>query len=182
MVKWLERDWLKQWLQLEPKLAPEDLRPYVFVARDKRQLTGDSIQGGLETLTSKLCGSQLEIRVAEPEVRTLSSANARSVFNELRERVLSVDSFKKVPEGIEGLAIVAKHHPHLQVELVALLETFDPKELGLWVLKGWNEAITDAQAHRKLLEVMRSWGEQNENPLLKSAAQSAVKTLQQGTR
>ena len=182
MTNWLERYWLKQWLQIEPKLEPEDLRPYVFVARDKRQLTGDSIQGSLEALTSKLCGTRLEIRVAEPEVKTLSSANAGIVFNGLRERVLSVDDFRTAPEGIDGLAIVAKHHPHLQGELVALLETFDPKELGLWVVKGWNESITDGQAHRKLLEVMRGWEEQNENLMLKSAAKNAVKTLQQGVR
>ena len=178
MTNWLERDWLKQWLQLEPKLKSEDLRPYVFVARDKRQLTGDSIQGSLETLISKLCGTQIEIRLAEQEVKELSSVDAGIVFTGLRERVLSVDSFKTAPEGIDGLAIVAKHHPYFQVELVALLETFDPKELGLWVVKGWNESITDALAHRKLLEVMRGWEEQDDNTMLKSAAQSAIKTIQ----
>ena len=36
IAKWHERDWLKRWLQLEPELAAEDLRPYVFVARDRR--------------------------------------------------------------------------------------------------------------------------------------------------
>ena len=182
MTIWLERDWLKQWLQLDPKLESEDLRPYVFVARDKRQLTGDSIQGDLGALTSKLCGSRLEIRLAEQEVKELPSVDAGIVFNGLRERVLSVDGFSTAPEGIEGLAIVAKHHPHLQVELVALLETFDPKDLGPWIVKGWNESITGAQAHRKLLDVLRGWEEQNDNPVLKSAAKNAVKTLQQGVR
>ncbi len=181
MAKWLERDWLKQWLKLEPKLEPEDLRPYVFVARDKRQFTDDLIQGDLEALTSKLCGPQFKIRMAESEVKALSSSDAGIVFNGLRERVLSADGFSTAPEGIDGLAIVAKHHPHFQGELVALLETFDPKELGLWVLKGWNESITDAQAHKKLLEVMHGWEEQNDNTMLKSAAKSAAKTLQQGT-
>ena len=182
MTNWLERDWLKQWLQLDPKLESEDLRPYVFVARDKRQLTGDSIQGDLGALASKLCGSRLEIRLAEQEVKELPSVDAGIVFNGLRERVLSVDGFSTAPEGIEGLAIVAKHHPHLQVELVALLETFDPKDLGPWIVKGWNESITGAQAHRKLLDVLRGWEEQNDNPVLKSAAKNAVKTLQQGVR
>ena len=182
ITKWLERDWLKQWLQLEPKLEAEDLRPYVFVARDKRQFTDDLIQGGLEALTSKLCGSRFEIRMAEQEVKELSSSDAGIVFNWLRERVLSADGFSTAPEGIDGLAIVAKHHPYFQGEVVALLETFDPKELGLWVVKGWNESITEAQAHRKLLEVMRGWEEQNDNMMLKSAAQSAAKTLQEGTR
>ena len=178
--KWLERDWLKRWFQIEPKLENEDLRPYVFVARDKRLLTGSSGQGGLNTLMSKLCGSQLEIRAAEPEIKILSETDARIVFNGLRERVLSAGKFNTAPHGIAGLAIVAKHHPHFQSELVTLLESIDPADLGIWVVKGWNESITDVQAREKLLEVMHSWKNQNDNAMLKSAAQSAIRTLQQG--
>ena len=178
--KWLERDWLKRWLQLEPKLAAEDLRPYVFVARDKRLLTSAAAQGGLEALISKLCGTHLEIRAAEPEVRALTTADAGIVFNGLRERVLSVGSFDTAPQGINGLTIVAKHHPHFQGELVVLLDSFDPTDLGLWVVRGWNESITETQARGKLIEVMRGWEEQNDNTILKSAAPNAITTLQQG--
>ena len=180
IAKWLERDWLKRWLQLEPELANEDLRPYVFVARDRRSLVSATAQGGLETLITKLCGAQLEIRAAEPEVKSLSAADAGIVFNGLRERVLGVGSFVTAPRGMDGLAIVAKHHAHLQREVVALLESFDPKDLGLWVVRGWNEAITETQARGKLIDVMRGWGEQNENTLLKSAAPNAVSTLEGG--
>ena len=177
--KWLERDWLKRWLQLKPKLAAEDLRPYVFVARDKRLLASAAAQGGLEALISKLCGTQIEIRTAEPEVKALTAVDAGIVFNGLRERVLSVGSFHTAPQGINGLTIVAKHHPHIQRELVALLDSFDPTNLGLWVLKGWNESITETLARGKLIEVMRGWKEQNGNKFLKSAAQNAITTLQQ---
>ena len=178
VAKWLERDWLKRWLQLEPELAAEDLRPYVFVARDRRLQVSATAQGGLETLITRLCGTKLEIRATEPELKSLSAADAGILFNGLRERVLSVGSFATAPRGMDGLAIVAKHHPHLQGEVVALLESLDPKDLGLWVVKGWNETITDAQARRKLIEVMRGWGEQNDNTLIKPAASSAVSTLQ----
>lgn len=179
-TKWLEREWLKRWLQLEPKLANEDLRPYAFVARDKRLLASVAAQGGLEALISKLCGSRLAVRTAEQEVKGLTSADAGIVFNGLRERVLSAGSFKDVPQGIDGLAMVAKHHPHYQNELVALLGSFDATDLGPWVVKGWNESITDAHAYSKLIEVMRGWEEQNDNSLLRSAASNAIKTMQQG--
>ena len=178
VAKWLERDWLKRWLQLEPELAAEDLRPYVFVARDRRLRVSATAQGGLETLIARLCGAQLEIRATEPELKSLSAADAGIVFNGLRERVLGVGSFATAPRGMDGLTILAKHHPHLQGEVVALLESLDAKDLGLWVVKGWNEAITEGQARGKLIEVMRGWGEQNDNTLLKSAAPSAVSTLE----
>lgn len=180
VAKWRERDWLAQWLQLEPKLEKEDLRPYVFVARDKRLLASVSDQGGLETLMSKLCGSQIEIRSTEPEVKALSSSDAGVVFNNLRERVLSVGKFTSAPMGMDGLAIIAKHHPQFQSEIVALLESIDPKNLGLWVLKGWNEAITDAQARSRLIELMHRWAEQSDNQMLKTGALSAISTLEEG--
>lgn len=180
-AKWLERDWLKRWLKIDPELGSVDLRPYVFVAQDKRLLASTVAQGGLETLVTKLCGSQLEIRMVEPEVKAMSIGDAGNLFSTLRERVLSIGSFNDPPQGINGLSIVAKHHPHYQSELVKLLGSLDPKELGLWVLKGWNESITNPQAHRELQEVIRGWQSQNDNKILASAAQAALKTIEQGS-
>lgn len=177
--KWLEHEWLKRWLQIKPKLVNEDLRPYVFVARDKHLLASAATHSALEVLISKLCGSKLGIRTAEPEVRALTTADAGIVFHGLRERVLSVGSFKTSPRGIDGLAIIVKHHSHLQGELVALLESLDPMDLGPWVVKGWNEAFPDTKARGKLIEVMRCWGEQDGNSILKSAASIAIKTLKE---
>jgi predicted KAP-like P-loop ATPase len=36
VAKWAGRDWVAAWLRIEPSLAGIDLRPYVFVAREKR--------------------------------------------------------------------------------------------------------------------------------------------------
>ena len=178
ITKWLEREWLKKWLQLEPILASEDLRPYVFVAREKRLLASTAVQDDLETLISKLCGTKLEIRSAEQDVGELTAADAGVVFNGLREHILRAGSFKTEPQGIVGLTTVAKLHPHFQIELVALLEAFDPTDLGLWVVKGWNESITEPEAQERLTELLRRWVDQDDNKKLSSAAQLAISTLQ----
>lgn len=178
LSKWRDREWLKKWLKLEPELATEDLRPYVFVARDKRLLASVADLGNLETLISKLCGTKIQIRQAESDVKELTAADAGIVFNALRERVVRVGRFETAPQGIDGLTIVAKHHPHFQGELVALLETFEPTKLGLWVVKGWNESITESQARGKLIEVFRGWADQNDNKMLSSAARSAINALE----
>lgn len=180
--RWLERDWLKRWLTIEPAIGKVDLRPYVFVARDKRLPMSTTGSSGIEALIQKLSGSQLEIRAAEPEIRTMTAGDAGIVFGALRERVLGAGSFSKPPPGIDGLSIVAKHHPNFQGEVVKLLGSLDPKELGLWVVKGWNESITDTAASRELQEVMQGWGNQDENKLLKQAATSALATLRKATR
>lgn len=180
--KWLERDWLRRWLKIDPSLANVDLRPYIFAARDKRLLTGAEELGGLEGLITRLCGSSLTARTAEPEVKALPSGDADTVFNALRERVLSCGDFKSVPPGIDGLGIVAKHHPRFQGEIVALLDSLDPKALAMWVVKGWGEFITDSKMRERLRLVMEKWANQDDNPILKKAASAALPAMRKGAK
>jgi predicted KAP-like P-loop ATPase len=178
--KWLERDWLKRWLRIEPALSYIDLRPYIFVARDKRILAGAVELGGLDGLTEKLSGSGMVIRMVEPEVKALTAGDAEAVFNALRERVLAAGNFSSPPPGFEGLGIVAKHHPRFQTELLALLGSLDAKVLGIWVVKGWNEVITEPAANDQLNTLMNGWAQQDDNTLLKKAAGQALSGLRTG--
>ncbi len=177
-AKWLERDWLKQWFDIEPAMSDVDLRPYIFVARDKRLLVGISGSSEIEALIAKLSGTQLELRTVEQEVKTLELEGAKLIFSTLRERILGASNLSATPRGIEGLSIVVKHHPQLQSELVSLLGSFDYEGLGLWVVKGWNESITERKAIEELKSVMQGWADQNENTFLKHGASAAIATLQ----
>src|SRR3989442_1344364 len=82
--------------------------------------------------------------------RALPPADAEQVFTALRERVISHGSFSSPPPGFEGLAIVAKHHPRFQMELLGLVSGIDVNALGMWVVKGWNETLTEAAARDRL--------------------------------
>lgn len=180
--KWLERDWLRRWLTISPSLLSVDLRPYIFVARDKRMRTGVTELTGLEVLIEDLSGPQLLLRRAEPEVKAMSAGDASTVFSALRDRVLSAESFDSPPRGFDGLAIVAKHHLPLQTELIALVESLDPASLGIWVLRGWNESITDFEPRNALISVVKGWANQNENKVLKAAAPAALAALEIGEK
>jgi predicted KAP-like P-loop ATPase len=180
--KWLERDWLQRWFDIEPKLGEMDLRPYVFVARDKRLLLSATGMNGLETLVERLSRSKLEVRAAEPEVRLLSAGDAKIVFNGLREKILSAGSYSNPPQGIEGISVVAKHHPSLQTEVISLLAGIEARELGLWVVKGWNETITEEKASQELDQLVNKWANQDDNKILKQAANAALETIRKGGR
>lgn len=182
LAKWREREWLNRWLKLEPALSGIDLRPYIFVARDKRMLAAAAALGGLDGLIEKLSGSGMALRMVEPEVKALSAADAEAVFNALRERVLAADNFSSPPHGFDGLAIVAKHHQRFQTELVALLGSINSKALGIWVVKGWNEVLTDTAAKDQLNTVFRDWGRQDDNELLKRAVSQALTGIQSAGR
>jgi predicted KAP-like P-loop ATPase len=182
LAKWREREWLNRWLRLEPALSEIDLRPYIFVARDKRMLAGAAELGGLDSLIEKLSGSGMALRMVEPEVKALSASDAGAVFNALRERVLAADNFSSPPPGFEGLGIVAKHHRRFQTEIVALLSSLDAKALGVWVVKGWNEVLTDTAAKGQLDTVFHEWAKQDDNALLKRVAGQALTGIRSGGR
>jgi predicted KAP-like P-loop ATPase len=182
LAKWREREWLNRWVRLEPALSEIDLRPYIFVARDKRILAGAAELGGIDGLMEKLSGSGMALRMVEPEVKALSATDAQAVFNALREQVLTAGNFSSPPPGFEGLGIVAKHHRRFQTELVALLGSLDAKVLGIWVVKGWNEVLTETAAKDQLNTVFHQWGRQDDNALLKKAAGQALTGIRSAGR
>lgn len=180
VAKWLEREWLTRWLRIEPPLKGLDIRPYVFVARDKHTLTGGPELGGLEGLLARLGGSELAVRSAEPEVKGLSPSDADHVFNALRERVLRQASFTAQPPGFEGMCIVAKHHPRFQTEVMSVLASIEARALGVWVVTGWTEVLSEQAAKDRLHVLMEGWAGQEDNPLLKTAAGQALRSLDRG--
>lgn len=178
--KWLEREWLRRWLRIEPALTGIDVRPYVFVARDKRMPVDVAEPGGLEGLTARLRGSELAVRGAEREVRELSPSDAEQVFGALRDMVLRQGSLKTQPPGFHGMCIVAKHHPRFQMEVLSILDNTEPTSLGIWVVKGWNEVLTEQASMDRLRKLLNRWASQDENELLKAAARQALSSAGKG--
>ena len=180
--KWAEREWLRRWLTLAPALGGVDLRPYVFVARDKRILAAPGEANDLDGLIKALTGSELAARSVEPQVQALREGDVEQVFGALRDRAVSEGSFSKPPPGFEGLMLVAKHHLRYQTELLELLGSMEPKMLGVWVAKGWNEILSDTEALVRHQTLLARWADQDDNLRLKKAAARALATPQRATR
>ena len=147
---------MKRWLAIEPILNKFDLRPYVFVARDRRMFDGASEPN---ELIGKLCGSKMAVRSVETEVKVLPESDANQLFEALKERVMRQGSFNTQPSGFHGISIVAKHHPRFQAELLSMLDKIEVNKLGIWVVRGWNEILTEPATIRQLEKNVKSMGE-----------------------
>lgn len=181
-MKWLEREWILRWLKIEPALGEADLRPYVFVARDKRIYSAAAESSGLASLIETLMSeSDVAVRSVEPQVKALQPPDAAEVFAALRERVVRHRTFTTEPPGFGGLMITAKHHPQHQTELLGLIEGIDHKALGFWVAKGWNDILTEEAAVVQMQALLSRWSTQDENPLLKKVAGQALTTPRRGS-
>jgi hypothetical protein len=174
--KWAEREWLRRWVKMQPKLGTDDLRPYAFVSRDKRLLASAADVGGIDGLVTRLSATGMALRLIEPEAKALSPSEAEAAFTALRDRVIAAGTFDKPPPGFEGMQIIAKHHPRFQSELLSLVQNIDPNALGVWIARGWNEIINDQAAATQWQAILAGWARQDDNIMLKKLAGQALST------
>jgi hypothetical protein len=174
---WLASEEIRSWARVQPPLAEVDLRPYLFVAKDRRDYFGAiSVLGHLSTLADQLMGSKLAVQGLGPELRGLKLAEAAKVFEVLRGRIMSGDDFTAAPPGVEGMAVLVKAHPDLQSNLLDFLEALPVPKLGGWVVQGWSGVVEDAHRSR-LVALLQGW-EGSTNSRLKVVASGALKALQ----
>ena len=178
--EWMGSDRMQEWARIEPHLSKIDLRPYLFVTKDRKDyLAASSVLGALAVLVDGLMGGKIAVQGREAELKQLAPPEAGKVFEELRGRVVGAGAFDKQPPGVAGLSVVVKAHPQLQSTLVDLLELLPADQCGPWAVSGWEGVITDTDARARFDTLLDKWGE-SKNAGLAAAARAVRQT--RGTR
>lgn len=139
------------WASSEPLLGEIDLRPYFFASKEKEDFFFDQVKSDqLRILISKLMGGTMNIASANDEIKALSPADARKVFEVLSSKILKNGDIAMMPKGIDGIKALVSHHRDLEPSLIALIETFDCKRVGVWICSGWDKCITNENAKSRL--------------------------------
>ena len=95
VVDWQKNEWICGWASMEPSLTDVDLRPYVFVTRDKRGTIGGFTNSAhLEGIVERLMGGKLVARGAVAEVAKLLPQELDEVFGAVSDQVLATDDQK----------------------------------------------------------------------------------------
>lgn len=173
---WLKSDWAKGWATIEPALADVDLRPYVFVTRDKRSFFAGVIAADhLEALVERLSGSAMAARSAEDEVGRLNDAEAEQVFDALQARILSADKLISAPAGVQGLALLARLRPPLQRRLLGFLQGLPADSVGGWAATSWGGAFVEPSIVSEFASLQQTWATSATSAGLKAAAVASSK-------
>ena len=176
-------EWAKEWAMIEPALAEYDLRPYVFVTRDRRSAFGVVASlGELDELLARLQGVRLQVRQVSATVGRLEAEDAERLFDALRAKVVGTEDLKVQPAGADGLAEICRHHVFLQPSLVAMLRELPVSRLGPWAVTGWRRALTTPVAKRDFDTLVTHWAEQEENRELQVAAVGSLKVVKKGRK
>jgi hypothetical protein len=160
--EWISSESTQEWARLRPPLAKLDLRPYLFVAKDRKDYFGAiTLLGQIAAIAEKLLGPKISVQKEEPSLRQLALPEAAQVFDSLRSLIVATDSFKTSPKGTDGMEVLVRAQPQLQNNLLDFLESLPADRLGAWACTGWNNAIKEpssVERYRKMQEVWTTAG------------------------
>lgn len=181
LSEWLSSAAIKAWAAVPTVLGSEDLRPYLFVAKDRKDYFGAaSVLGHLAAVVEQLFGGKFAVQGLEADLKRLAPPEAAQVFEAVRGRIVGGDSFDTEPPGAAGLAVLVKAHPTLQGNLVDFLETLARDRLGPWVCGGWEGVLKERDATERFDRLLQAWSKEG-GTMLKATATSVLRT-RQGTR
>jgi len=181
LTEWKSSQSILAWARVQPPVAEIDLRPYLFATKDKKDYFGPaSVLGHLAAVAEKLFGPKLSVQTLESELKQLAQPEAEKLFEAVRTKIMSGDTFDTQPPGIEGLVVLVKAQPSLQGNLIDFLYALPSSRCGPWVLGGWQSALKDADALARMDRLLDGWSKVTNNQMLKIAAEAAIKTPKGG--
>jgi len=177
--EWQTSKTIRAWAQINPPIGEVDLRPYLFLAKDRKDYFGSAtVLGHLAIVADKLFGSKIFVQSLEASLRNLALPEAIQIFDAVRSRILGYDVFDTEPAGAAGLAVLVKAHQTLQFNLLDFLECLPSNRLGPWVCSGWEGIIRDQELNIRFDRLLEIW-KKDGSPFLKSAAQAVLKMRQE---
>lgn len=178
LSEWKSSESVHDWARLSPKLSGLDLRPYLFVTKDKKDYFGPvSVLGHLAGVVEKLFGGKMTVQGYEAELKQLVQPEAEKVFEAVRSKIMSSGTFDTKPGGIDGLVVLVKAQPGLQVRLMDFLEALPSSKCGPWAVSGWQGVIKDTECAARLTKLLGDWNKVANNPGLKASAEAALKDM-----
>lgn len=178
LSEWKSSETVCDWACLSPKLSGIDLRPYLFVTKDKKDYFGPvSVLGHLAGVVEKLFGGKMTVQSYEAELKLLVQPEAEKVFEAVRTKIMSTGAFDTKPPGIDGLVVLVKAQPTLQTPLIDFLEALPNGKCGPWAVSGWQGVIKDAECAARLTKLLGDWSRASNNPGLKASAEAALKDV-----
>ncbi len=181
LTEWKSSDTIRDWARVQPLLSGVDLRPYLFISKDKKDYFGPvSILGHLATVVEKLFGGKFSVQAYEAELKQLVQAEADKVFEAVRTRIMGSGIFDTMPVGVDGLIVLVKAQPGLQGKLLDFLEGLPADKCGPWAVRGWQGVIKDTDGVARLTKLLNDWSKVSNNVGLKAAAELVLKDTKGG--
>ncbi|RCR67021.1 Qat anti-phage system ATPase QatA [Larkinella punicea] len=152
---------LYKWASLKPALGMIDLRPYIFISREKTISFGSDqeLPKKLSDLLTMLStGNRLTLAQVEPILKGLQPAESKVISNRLLDELRHNTGWASSPPILDGLLKLNSHFSEeaRELEILSLLESINPGELKAWVVFKLDE-LTSSTAQAKVATMKQNW-------------------------
>ncbi|SEM76207.1 Predicted P-loop ATPase, KAP-like [Methylobacterium sp. UNC300MFChir4.1] len=173
LADWRTRPEVLDWARVKPSIGGENLKPYLFVIKDRRNYLAGAVplSAKLKRLVARLTAGDLNVAAVLGELRDLPATEADALFKELRALVLATMSFDRRPPALAGLAALAQAQEGFQGRYVDVLSELPTDRLGLGVIAG-HGFVRDPAAARRLGTVLDGWASSDNAVLRRGVEQS----------
>jgi predicted KAP-like P-loop ATPase len=134
-----------KWNLLMPKLADLDLRPYVFISKEKAIAFSEesSLTPKLIVILTNLSSdATLLLTKAEKELKSISPQEAGLLFKELEKTAQKEPDWHNQPKWVKGLFRIVKAFPEFEIPLMDLFLSMSPEKFGAWVISENSKLVT----------------------------------------
>jgi len=162
----------QEWVKVEPRLGAIDLRPYIFISKEKAigLETNEELPPHLFKLLEQLnSGSQIALNTAGKALVQTTFSDAVKIFEILEAESRTVSDLKQIPKPIQGLLRIISAHQELEERLVNIIAAYPAKSIGVWAGSQLGELKSTAGI-QKYNQLLAEWAKQTENIQLASLA------------
>jgi predicted KAP-like P-loop ATPase len=157
---WTPDDWARTWAGIDPILSREDLRPYLFITRDKKGfVSGLDAAGHLQNVVELLMGDEMAVKLASEQVKKLTPVEAQKVIQIISAKVIESGELKQQPKGILGLMSLARLHSTTRIPLLTLISAAEAEKLGPWAGNVLNDLVRYPETTSQCAELSKRWKE-----------------------
>ncbi len=170
-------EWTKQWALANPKLSNIDLRPYLFITRDRKVKSGVIMQSDdLQVLADKLLGSEMVVAGLKDEIKILKKPDAEKLYQHLESAITNSGNLKDKPDGVPGINLLFKTHTFLQIKYCSMLNSIDVDHLGTWAITPV-DVFSEQTAQQLYTALLTKWKDQSTNKQLSIFAEHTLKSI-----
>jgi len=170
-----EDKWIEQWSKTSPKISDIDLRPYLFVTRDRKVKSGVIMQSDdLQELADKLLGNEMTVAGLKEEIEKLKNPDAEKLYQHLESAITTSGNLRDEPNGVSGIKLLIKTHAFLQSKYCSLLDTLDVNTLGTWAVAPI-DVFTEATSKQQYKSLLTKWRDQKNNKQLSLFSEQILK-------
>lgn len=172
----IKKQLFKDWSEIEPALGEIDLRPYIYISKEKAigfdtdGLFPDHLIAILGQLSS---GNTISLNKAEQDLANIAFKERILLFEKLEAESHSISDLKSIPAPVQGLLRIINIENSVEERLVGLIESYPDTNLGAWAISELTGLKTPA-AKDRFKKLLQKW-QLSDNKILKALAQQHLK-------